>query len=232
MSSFLDLEGLLGAGLEAPLDDVQVVHEGLHVGAHLALLVARQEADLLAAEHHGRAAEDDLVEILLLLEGGREGDERLAGAGPAGQGHERDGGIQAGVQGEALLVVARADAVGLLRAHEHDLAPLVVIAGADGGTAQVELVQLVGLGLLLGDRLPVDAVVLPIGELLDVLGVRIHIHDLALEVVQVLVVHAAGLVVLRGHADGLRLQAQVDVLGHQGDETGPWTGSGGPGCRP
>ena len=96
---------------------------------------------------------------------------------------------------------------------------MVVVAGADGGAAQVELVQLVGFGLLLGDLLPGDAVVLPVGELLDDLGIRIHVHDLPFEVVEVFVVHPAGLVVLRGHADGLRLQAQVDVLGHQGHKT-------------
>ena len=214
----LDLERLFGTRLEAALDDVQVVHQRLYVRAHLAPLVAGEEADVLAAEHHGRAAEDDLVEVLLLLQRGGQGDERLARAGAAGQGHERDGGIQAGVQGEALLVVAGTDAVGLLRPHEDDLLPMVVVAGTDGGAAQVELVQLVGFGLLLGDLLPGDAVVLPVGELLDDLGIRIHVHDLPFEVVEVFVVHAAGLVVLRGHADGLRLQAQVDVLGHQGDE--------------
>ena len=214
----LDLERLLGARLEAALDDVQVVHQRLHIGAHLAPLVAGEEADVLAAEHHGRAAEDDLVEVLLLLQRGGQGDERLARAGAAGQGHERDGGVQAGVHREALLVIAGADAVGLFRPHEDDFLPMVVVAGADGGAAQVELVQLVGFGLLLGDLLPVDAVVLSVGELLDDLGIRIHVHDLPFEVVEVFVVHAAGLVVLRGHADGLRLQAQVDVLGHQGDE--------------
>ena len=126
--------------------------------------------------------------------------------------------IWSNVHRETLLVVAGADAVGLLRPHEHDLVPLVVIAAADGGTAQVEFVQLVGFGLFLGNFLPVDAVVLPEGKLLDDLRFRVHKHDLALQVVQVLVVHAAGLVILRGHADGLRLQAQVDVLGDQGDE--------------
>ncbi len=61
----LDLQRLFGSGLEAALDHVQIVHQRLDVGAHLAPLVAGKIPDFLAAEHDGRPTQDDLVEVAI-----------------------------------------------------------------------------------------------------------------------------------------------------------------------
>jgi hypothetical protein len=67
------------------LDDVQIVHQRLQIRAHLALLVAGKEADVLIAEDYGRTGKDDLVIVPLLLQGGGQGDEGLASACAAGE---------------------------------------------------------------------------------------------------------------------------------------------------
>ena len=109
----LDLKGFLGRRAELRLDDVEVVHQGLQVRTHLGLLVTWKESDVLVAQDYGRARQDDLVEVALLLEGGGQGEQGFTRTGTAGEGNELDLRIQAGVERELLLVIARSDAVGL-----------------------------------------------------------------------------------------------------------------------
>ena len=107
------LQGLAAARLEAVAYHVEIVHQRLYERGHLALLVAREEAQVLIAKYHCRSREYDLVESGLLLQGGGKGQKRLARAGPSGEADQFDCRVQAGVEGEFLLVVARTYAVGL-----------------------------------------------------------------------------------------------------------------------
>ena len=107
------LQGLAAARLEAVAYHVEIVHQRLYERGHLALLVAREEAQVLIAEYHCRSREYDLVEFGLLLKGGGKGQKRLARAGPSGEADQLDCRVKAGVEGEFLLVVARTYAVGL-----------------------------------------------------------------------------------------------------------------------
>ena len=162
----LNLEGLLAAGLETAFNHVQVVHERLHVRAHLALLVTGQKADVLATQHHGGPAQNNLVVVLCLLQRGRQGQQRFACAGAAGERYQRNGRVQAGVQRKLLFVVAGPDAIGRMRPHQGNHAPGSVVPAANGFPAQGKLVQLVGSGFLGGYLLPRQAVVLPVGQAL------------------------------------------------------------------
>ena len=89
------------------------VHKWLQIRAHLGLLVTGKESDVLIAQYDGRTGKDDLVEVALQFQGGGKRNQGLAGTGASRKGDKLDLRIQAGVQRELLLVVARADAVGL-----------------------------------------------------------------------------------------------------------------------
>ena len=210
--------GLLAAGLVAVLDDLQVVHERQDVGTHLGLLVSGEVADILAAQYHGGPGKDNLVVVVGLFQGGRQGDERLARAGASREGHQGNLGIEAGVQGKLLLIVAGTDAGGRLGTHQGNDPARGIVSATNRLPSEEELVQLVGTGLLLGDLLPGNAVVLPVGQALGGFGGGFHRNHFLLQAHHHLVVHAVFQVVLGFHAHGLGLQAQVNILGDQGHE--------------
>ncbi len=133
---------------EAVADHGEVVPQRLHVGVELALDVAGEEADVAVPQRHDGAREVDLVVAPALLEGGGQRQERLAGAGAAGQRDELDLGAHQGVEREDLLGVARLDAVGraLDDALERPLAAVVVRQRAEAAVLHDEVLVRVELG--------------------------------------------------------------------------------------
>ena len=70
-----------------------------------------QIADILVGKRHDRPGEHDLTVQRTLFQGCGQGQQGLAGAGLAGNGHQRHLGIAQGMHGKALLGVARYDSV-------------------------------------------------------------------------------------------------------------------------
>ena len=94
-----------------------------------------------------------------------------------------------------------------------------VVARAQGAFAVLDLEQLVGAGLPVGEPFPFYGVVRPIGKCLhDFRRQVLHEPDLLVRILDLLLLHTVGHVVLDLHPCSLGFHAQVDVLGHQGDE--------------
>lgn len=93
---------LLGAQQE-----IEVVDDRLHPGAHLFLQVTGQKADVLAERDHRSGHQQTVVEGFIghLVEAGGEGEQGLARARLAHQGEELNGGIEQQIEGEGLLPV-------------------------------------------------------------------------------------------------------------------------------
>ena len=84
-----------------------------HPRVELLVEAAGQEPDVGPADRHERPVDGEpLVAALLddLLEAGGDGEDRLAGAGPAVEGDDRDVGIEQQLEREALLLGARPQA--------------------------------------------------------------------------------------------------------------------------
>ena len=218
----LDLERLLASGTELRLDYVQIVHQRLQVRAHLALLVARQETDVLVAQDHGRPGQDDLVVVPLLLQRGCQRNQGLARAGAAGQRHQGNAGIQTGIHGKLLLMVTRPDAIGALALDQENLALRGIVACADH---LIVIILATDLEQGVGQRLPVRHFFPVHGRLGSVEQVLCDIVAdpdllyLTLRTFHALVVQFVRQVVLDHHPGGFGLHPEVDVLGHQRDET-------------
>ncbi len=122
----LDLPALeqLGVGARALArpareEELEVVEDGLHPGVELLVDVAGEEADV-APERHDRTRHEHARVGAVFdgpLEAGGEREQRLAGAGLADQRDQADGLVEQQVDGEALLLVARAHAHHALARH-------------------------------------------------------------------------------------------------------------------
>jgi hypothetical protein len=66
----------------------EVVEQRLHVRVELRVDVAGQETEVAVRQRHDRARQQDLPVALAALEGRGEREQRLAGAGLAGERHE------------------------------------------------------------------------------------------------------------------------------------------------
>ena len=119
LEHLLYLQSLLARRPELGLYHVEIVHQRLDERTHLCLLVTRQETDLLVAKHHGRSCQDDLLIVPGLLQGRGKGNKGLSGSGASCHRHQLDLRIEAGIDGEFLLVVPRSDSVGRLFRHRH-----------------------------------------------------------------------------------------------------------------
>ena len=195
-------------------DELEVVVDGLHVGAQLLADVARQVAQVPAHGHDGAAHEDLVVGLVIhhLLKAGGNGHQGLAGARLAQEGDHLDRGIQQQLHGELLLPVAGLDAPGVgvhaLQGAQQALPDHEAGQGGVAGIGQVdegeELVGLEGQGGVRREAAVVELIHLGRGHFPGaVAGVElVHLH------------HVGG-VVLGLDADGVGLDAQVGVLGDQ-----------------
>ena len=137
----------------------------------------------------------------------------LPGSGLPGEGHELDGVVEQDVEGEVLLLVPRPDPPDILleRGEPADLLPGGIVPRQRGGVRH---------------GVPQDEIL--VGEqLLDVrrrsafpggvegIDPALLDHDLAVSLVELLDLHPVALVVLRPEAEGVRLDPEVGVLGHQ-----------------
>ena len=135
------------------------------------------------------------------------------------EGHELDVVVHERVKGKGLLRVPRLYAVGALLLDDLEQAAVFLVCGegALGAVSNNEILVRIGgfavekpAGL---DRARAVQVVDRIrGHVLDDVLAGVELAD---------VLDLAGLVVLRLHADALRLHAEVDVLGHQDDPVRP-----------
>ena len=101
-----------GSGLLLKMK-LQVVVDGLHPGPQLLLLGAGQKAQVVAQRDDGPRDEKARVGFLLhdLLEAHGDGEQRLARSRPAHEGRHADLVVEQQLQGEALLLVSRLDAL-------------------------------------------------------------------------------------------------------------------------
>ena len=201
-------------GSKLAFDEVQVVEQGLHVRVHLFLRISGEVAQILVAQRNNGPGQDDLVEAVLLFERAGKCQERLACSGHPANGHEIDVGVLNRMQGKGLLCVAWFDPVGIGFVDPLNV-PLRFVEESHGAGRSV-----------LQD---VEVVVLPVvTECRDFPTVAVHVHaanDLAVDPFErrstrvhvSVVLDLARLVVLSGKVQGLGLEPQVDVLGHQDD---------------
>ena len=99
---------LLGAVAE---QEIKVVDDRLHPGAHLFLEASRQEANLFAERNHRPGHQQPLIELLIrhLVQAGRQGQQGFAGTGLPHQGQQLHRGVQQQIQGKGLLTVSGSD---------------------------------------------------------------------------------------------------------------------------
>ncbi len=201
------------------LNDVQIVHQRLDKRTHLSLLISRNESDVLIAKYYRRSCEDDLVKVLGLLQCGRQSQQSLPCSSPTGHRNELYGRIQAGVQREFLLIVARTYSVGLLVLYQHDPFPAFVEPRAEGRVSVPYLVKLVGFRLQFADCFPVNGCVRAVGQALDCLcGNAVKVLDLPVGVLDLVLLNPVGQVILNLHSGGLGFHPEIDVFSDEGYE--------------
>ena len=195
-------------------DDGEVVVEGLHVGIEFVGDVPGEESEVAVGEGHHRPGEHDLPVTLPALERCRQREERLAGAGGAGDRHELHGVVHQGAERERLLGIPWGDPVARLLLDPHEGVGIATVAGDRRLAAVAEdevLVRQRGLDGGQGSgrnrsRWPVEAVDRGAVDPLDdpFSGVeRVETADLV------------GRVILRADADRLRLHPQIRILGDE-----------------
>ena len=210
----VDPLGRLGLLAALVADDGEVVVEGLHVGVEFVGDVPGEESEVAVGEGHDRPGEHDLPVTLPALERRRQGEERLAGAGGAGDRHELHGVVHQGAEGERLLGVPRGDPVARLLLDPHERVGIATVAGDRRLAAVAEdevLVRKRGLDGGQGSgrnrpRWPVETVDRGAVDPLDdpFTGVeRVESADFVRRVI------------LRADADRLRLHPQIRILGDE-----------------
>ena len=198
------------------LDDAQIVVERLHVRVELGLDVAGQKADVFVRERHHRPRHEDLAVLLLVLQRRGEGEQGLARARLARDADQLDLGIRERVEREGLFGVARGDAVGGNLVHAAEHRPIAVVGGKG------RLLAVTKDEVFIGHQRPLE------GEVAGADGEGLRVHAVDQRLVDVFpkpdpsvergdVLDVVVAIILRHEAQGLGLQAQIDVLADQDD---------------
>ena len=155
-----------------------------------------------------------MVVAVLLFQGACQGQQRFAGARDAANGDKVDVGVLDGVQGKGLFCVPWLDAVGVRFVDALDVPTFLIEEPHGAGRAVLQNVEVVVLPILTkgGDlsAVPVDV------HAADDVAVDAFQGGSASEHVPI-VLDLARLVIFRRKVQGLGLESQVDVLGHQND---------------
>ncbi|EOA05532.1 dehydrogenase [Herbaspirillum frisingense GSF30] len=221
------------------VEHFEVVVEGAHPGAHLFFLGPWQETDVFADRHRHTGDDDFVVELGFkhLRQARGECQQGLAGTGLAQQGDEVALRVHQQVQREVLLAVAGGDApdavLGVAEVAQGlqyrrlavDLGHLAIegrfaVLGLDEDELVDQQRRHVGTGDAVVGIAAAVAALLPRLHALAVLVPEVVRQLLDARVQQVgIFQHVVVEVVFGGQANGTRLQAHVDVLGHQHHRT-------------
>ena len=208
----------------------QVVHQRTHPRLHFFFLGARQETDILAQRDRNPRHDDLAVEVLLQCLGktGGQRQQGFAGTGGAEYRDEIHFRIHQQVEGVILLAVTRSDppdVVVLVAVIGHRFDNCVaVFKTADGGVKSAfvfRIDKLIGIpvaDLWSRDTIKSPSFLFPGVHFLavfapEIIGQRCRAGKQDIDVIEDLVIE----IVFRVDTEDCRLDAQVDVFGHQRD---------------